>query len=164
MEETLNMPHTRMQSFFQAARWFIPPLVLLVLLGAYLYWRMLSPASAAFTPAVEIPRSQAIEDEFGVRFTFLAVTAKGGFIDIRYRVLDADKAVVFGHYTETTPYLIVEDTGEVVDSTIMSFHNHRIEPSRIYYALFRNRSNAIQPGDMVTIAVGDLTLEHVPVQ
>jgi hypothetical protein len=89
------------------------------------------------------------------------VTGKGGMVELRYRVIDEDRAANFGHYTETAPMLIAEDTGEIVDVTIMGLHNHRVEPGRQYYILFRNTGQAIRSHRPVTIAVGDLKLEHV---
>jgi hypothetical protein len=108
-----------------------------------------------------MPVSLEIEQKFGVRFTFVAVTGKGGMVELRYRVIDEDRAANFGHYTETAPMLIAEDTGEIVDVTIMGLHNHRVEPGRQYYILFRNTGQAIRSHRPVTIAVGDLKLEHV---
>jgi hypothetical protein len=55
--------------------------------------------------------------------------------------------------------LIAEDSGKVVDVTIMGLHNHRVEPGRMYYVLYRNTEKAIQPNRPVTIAIGDLKLE-----
>jgi hypothetical protein len=111
-----------------------------------------------------IPKSPEIEERFGVRFTFVATTASSGFIDLRYRVVDTGKARNFGHYTETSPMLINEDTGAVIDVTRMGLHNHRVEPGRIYYVLFRNTNSGVQRGDRITIQVGDLKLEHVIAQ
>ena len=133
---------------------------LLVLIGATIlaWW--------AFRPAIQweagtMPVSPEIEEKFGVRFSLLAVTADGGMIELRYRVIDEGRAANFGHYTETAPLLIAEDTGDVVDVTIMGLHNHRVEPGRQYYVLYRNTSGAIESGRPVTIALGDLKLEHV---
>jgi hypothetical protein len=89
------------------------------------------------------------------------VTAKGGMVELRYRVIDEGKAANFGHYTETAPMLVAEDTGKIVDVTIMGLHNHRVEPGRTYYVLYRNTDNAIESHRPVTIAIGDLKLEHV---
>jgi hypothetical protein len=108
-----------------------------------------------------MPNSPAIEAKFGVRFSFLAVTADGGMVELRYRVVDAGKAANFGHYSETAPMIISQDTGNIVDVTIMGLHNHRVEPGRTYYVLYRNTASAIASGRPVTIAVGDLKLENV---
>ena len=111
-----------------------------------------------------LPKNEAIEEKFGVRFTFVAATASTGFIDLRYRIVDAGKARNFGHYTETSPMIINEETGAVIDVTRMGLHNHRVEPGRIYYVLFRNSDDSLPRGDRVTIQVGELKLENVIVQ
>jgi hypothetical protein len=133
---------------------------MMVLLGStFSAWQMLRP-EPQWEPGT-MPVNSEIEQKFGVRFAFLAVTADGGMVELRYRVVDEGKAANFGHYTETAPMLIAEDTGEIVDVTIMGLHNHRVEPGRMYYVLYRNTGNAIQSHRPVTIAVGDLKLEHV---
>jgi hypothetical protein len=134
--------------------------VVALLSGAVVAWRAYRTAQTVWEPGT-MPVSSEIEDKFGVRFTFVAVTAKGGMVELRYRVVDEGKAANFGHYSETAPMLIAEDTGKVVDVTIMGLHNHRVEPGRQYYVLYRNTDRAIQSHRPVSIAVGDLKLEHV---
>jgi hypothetical protein len=108
-----------------------------------------------------MPISDEIEEKFGVRFTFLAVTAEGGMAELRYRVIDEDKAANFGHFTETAPMLIDDETGKIVDVTIMGLHNHRAEPGRMYYILYRNTEGAVKSGHPVTIAIGNYELASV---
>ncbi|MGQ9554919.1 MAG: hypothetical protein ACUVWR_12485 [Anaerolineae bacterium] len=139
------------------------PLVLAValLLGAGAVRRLHLGGQANPPP---MPRSPAVEEKYGVRFTFLAVTAEGGLIDVRYRVVDADKAKNFGHYTETAPMLIAEETGQIVGTYKMGMHNHRVQTGYIYHILFRNSGGAIKPGMLVTIQINDLKLDHVVAQ
>ncbi len=133
---------------------------LLVLIGSgSVAWQIFGPEQK-WEPGT-MPLSAEIEEKYGVRFTFLAVTAKGGMVELRYRVVDEGKAANFGHYTETAPMLIAEDTGKIVDVTIMGLHNHRVEPGRTYYVLYRNTDSAIESHRPVTIAIGDQKLEHV---
>lgn len=135
-------------------------LALLALIGAGLgAWQLFGPEKQ--WEAGTMPVSPEIEERFGVRFSLLAVTADGGMIELRYRVIDEGRAANFGHYTETAPLLIAEDTGDIVDVTIMGLHNHRVEPGRQYYVLYRNTGGVIESGRPVTIALGDLKLEHV---
>ena len=108
-----------------------------------------------------MPVSEEIEEKFGVRFTFLAVTADGGMAELRYRVINEDKAANFGHFTETAPMLVDDETGEIVDVTIMGLHNHRAEPGRMYYILYRNTGGALKSGHPVTISIGKYQLAQV---
>lgn len=142
-------------------------LILLAILLAGLAGSIFIWYSMSSRPEVQangIPISPEIEERFGVRFTFLALTAQDGLIDLRYRILDENKARDIGHYSTTTPVLIVEDSGEAVDVTVMGWHNHRVERGRIYYTLIRNTGNVVKRGDKVTIKIDDLMLEHVPVR
>jgi hypothetical protein len=140
----------------------VAAIVLVISIGAggLLGWGAYRMASAEWVPGT-MPVSEEIEAKFGVRFSFLAVTASGGMVELRYRVIDEDRAANFGHYTETAPMLIDGDTGKIVDVTIMGLHNHRVEPGRTYYVLYRNTDGAIKSGRPVTIQIGDLALEHV---
>jgi len=134
---------------------------LLVLIGGLVAaWRIGRGAEASSARGV-IPISPEIEEKFGIRFTQMAVIAEGGMIDLRYRIIDEGKAANFGHYTETAPMLIAEDSGKIVDTTLMGFHHHNLEVGRVYYILYRNTANAIEPGSKVTIAIDELSLEHV---
>jgi hypothetical protein len=60
--------------------------------------------------------------------------------------------------------LIHEGSGNLIEVTIMGLHNHRVETGRTYYIMYRNTADALEPGDMVTLQLGDQLLEHVPVQ
>jgi hypothetical protein len=143
------------------ARHLLLTLGLVALVGAGLAgWSLKAREAQVWIPGT-MPNSSEMEDKFGVRFSFLAVTADGGMVELRYRVVDDGKAANFGHFTETAPMLVSEDSGKIVDVTIMGLHNHRVEPGRTYYVLYRNTASAIQSGRPVTIAVGDLKLEHV---
>ncbi len=132
----------------------------LLITGGLIGWRNYVSTHQNWVPGT-MPVSEEIEEKFGVRFTFLAVTAGGGMVELRYRVVDEDKAANFGHFTETAPLLISEENGDFVDVTIMGLHNHRVEPGRTYYILYRNTKNALKSGYPVTIAIGDLQLKHV---
>jgi hypothetical protein len=132
----------------------------LLISGALFVWRSFLATPDEWVPGT-VPVSEEIEEKFGVRFTSVAITAEGGMVDLRYRVIDEGRAANFGHYTETSPMLISEDSGKIVDVTIMGLHNHRVEPGRTYYVLYRNTAGALASGRPVTIAIGDLKLEHV---
>lgn len=142
---------------------FLPAILLFTAFLGVNVWRHYAQAVPELR-ADGVPLSSEIEERFGVRLTAIHVLAKGGLIDLRYRVLDADKAKNFGHYTETSPLLIAEDSGKLIEVTIMGLHNHRVETGRLYYILFRNTANALQPGSHVTVQIGDQRLEHFPVQ
>jgi hypothetical protein len=135
------------------------PVVLIVavgLLGALLAWRLLfgpSPGSAV--------DMSAIEQQWGIRLTQIGVTADGGLVDIRYQVVDADKALSFLDRPANMPVLIAEDTNVTVRATAMMPMRHDVQAGRTYFILYRNTGGAIHRGGMVTVAFGTMRLEHL---
>lgn len=160
MNEAVAPSRTPVEAVFHNLKLFLPAVVVFVAIIAFNVWQLYS----AGIPQLQengVPISPEIEERFGVRITGLYLSAQGGLVDLRYRVVDVGKAKNFGHDTENSPLLIAEASGKVVDVTIMMKHSHRIELGRIYYILFRNTGNAVEPGSTVTVQIGNLRLEHV---
>lgn len=115
------------------------------------------------SPPIEgMPRSDAIEQRFGVRFTAVVLTASGGVVQIRYQVLDKSKARAL-HEQGTFPYLRVG--AATLDSPVMAGHGSGADmvPGRSGSILLANTAHALKVGDRVSLRIGDLTLEQVPV-
>jgi hypothetical protein len=98
----------------------------------------------------------------GVRVIRVAVTGAGGLVDLRYQVVDADKAQ---QVHDLPPLLIDEGTGGVVMRPWMG-HMHMNAPKQgiSYFVLFENSGDLIRPGARVTVQLGDARLLHVRVQ
>jgi hypothetical protein len=163
MNQAIVPSRSRAQALLRNLTLFLPAVILFIGLMGFNLWR-LGQASKPVLQPNGVPISSEIEERFGVRFTGLHLVAKHGLVDLRYRVLDAGKAKNFGHFTETSPLIIAEDSGKTVEVTIMGLHNHRVETGRGYYILYRNTADALDPGSLATIQLGDLRLEHVVVQ
>jgi hypothetical protein len=161
MNQIAVMPRRLYGVLQHNVRFWVPALLLFVVLTGAQLWRAQGAAVWPGGAPGRVNASNAavlaeIEERFGVRFVGIYVVAKGGLIDLRYRVVDAGKAKNFGHYTETSPLLLAQDGA--VEVTLMMLHNHRVETGRVYYILYRNTDNVIQPGKPVTIQIGDLQL------
>jgi hypothetical protein len=98
----------------------------------------------------------------GVRVVRVAVTGDGGLVDLRYKVVDADKAQAVH---DLPPLLIDEGTGGVVMRPWMG-HTHMNAPKLgiTYFVLFENTGTLIRPGAHVTVQLGDARLAHVQVR
>jgi hypothetical protein len=141
---------------------YLPALLVFASILGFNLWRMSGGAELNYTNG--IPPHPQIEERFGVRLTGVYMASKGGMIDMRYRVVDVGKAKIFGHYTETSPMIIAQDSGKPIEVTVMMLHNHRVEGGRVYYILFRNTENAVKAGSKVSIQIDDVLLENVVVQ
>lgn len=128
--------------------------------------------TAPEVPTAEVPlalqRTTVTEEELpeisGVRIVFVAVTAGGGLIDLRYQVIDPDKAASV-HDEDTPPIVVDEATGLVVDQLLMGhFHEGEFNAGQTYYLIFENPGNIVQTGGMVSVLLGDSEVDHVIVK
>ena len=108
------------------------------------------------------PSIAAIQERYGVRFTMVGLTASGGMLDVRFIAVDADKVEQLGHHG-TKMKLVAEHSGHMLDSEQMTPHFGKIHVGSQYFALMRNDGNTLRQGDLVTIQVGKLSLQHMRV-
>ena len=111
-----------------------------------------------------MPVSPLIEDQLGIRVTQVALSADNGIIDFRYQVLDPDKAGQIMEIPDKYPALIPEGSNTTIKYSLYMPHHEKIVAGHTYYLLFYNSSGAVKQGGYVTVVLGDLRLEHVPVQ
>jgi len=112
-------------------------------------------------PAVS---SAGLVDRSGVKLTQVAVTGAGGLIDLRYQVIDPNKAAGL-HDPATPPAVVDEQTGVVAHDLLMG-HSHTAPFvfGETYYLVFDNPGNLVQRGAYVTILLGGVQVEHVLVR
>jgi hypothetical protein len=121
--------------------------------------------SGAFAkPHYTVPQDGKLESTLGVRFTQAAVVGDGGLVEIRYTVLDAQRASAFQNDVQHPPVIKNERTGKSAWRTALMKQGHQLRPGQTYYVLYLNNQNAIHTGDQITIATPSRTLSHVPVR
>jgi hypothetical protein len=110
------------------------------------------------------PSPDAFQDETGVEVVRVTLAAGGGMLDLRYRVLNPDKAVLV-HDPKQPPRIILERTGLIVDRPWMAHHGAgEMHMAATYYELLINPGGIVKRGDAVTVAIGSARLAHVTVQ
>ena len=122
--------------------------------------------SAAPPPAWQRPAVSAsgLAGRSGVRLIRVAVTAGGGLLDLRYQVVDPNKATAV-HEARTPPAIIDEHTGLVLNRLLMGHAHHgQLKPAVSYYLIFENTGNWVHRGSEVTVLLGDAQVEHVVVK
>jgi hypothetical protein len=130
--------------------------------GAFALWLTSDGGSADGVRAVS---RVAFEQETGVRIVRLAVVGGGGIVDVRFRILDPDKAISVQD-KEGALTLVDEGSGKVLNTGFHGTHSGStgLDPAATYYMLFANNEGALESGDSASVRVGDVRLEHVPVQ
>jgi hypothetical protein len=145
-----------------AARGTVALTLVAVLLAATALYVFRGPLGLTPVPSrdVVMPTSAGIEATWGVRFTQIGLSADGGMVDVRYVVLDIDKAMSLAADVDSTPLLVDEESQRVIFAVAMKAHAHDLHTGGRYYLLYRNTNGLLEPGRRVTITVGGERLEH----
>jgi hypothetical protein len=136
--------------------------VLVALLALVLSPEPVAPAGpmAGVAPA----QVAALEAAWGIRITNVAITANGGLIDLRFQVINPDKALGLLD-PDDFPVLIDDMTGKILDKGgAHGGHAKSFKAGRTYYFLYQNNGSLLKTGSRITIQVGDVKLEHVIVR
>lgn len=144
--------------------------VLVLLAAGFIAFR-LSLAShdhAAHSPASGIPQTvltvEELEARYGVRVRLVGLTAAGGMIDVRVKVLDPQKAKLLFNEHSGAPALYLEATGQVLRLPEGVMHHGNPVNDKLIFVLIPNANNAVQRGDQVSVIFGDVRLEAVTAQ
>jgi hypothetical protein len=123
--------------------------------------------AACASPA---PAARGGEEAFGVRIEGLRLSAAGYMLDLRYRVLDVEKARPFFD-RESRPILMEEGTGArlVVPSApkvgqLRTTGARNAVADRSYSILFANPGRYAEAGAKLTLVVGELRIPGLVVE
>ena len=100
----------------------------------------------------------------GVKITQVAVTGDGGLVDLRFTVVDANKAAAL-HDPAHPPAVVDQRTGLVVKDLLMSHaHTSPFKAGVTYYLVFNNPGDWVHRGDQVAVLLGNARVENVTVR
>jgi hypothetical protein len=108
--------------------------------------------------------SAGLLERSGVRVVRVAASGGGGLLDLRFQVVDPDRAAAV-HDADTPPALVDERTGGVIAGLFMGHSHHgRYKAGVTYYLVFENPGSFVRRGDRVSVVLGPARLQHVRVQ
>ena len=114
-------------------------------------------------------QAAALASQHGISVLALRRTADGYMLDFRYQVLDPQRSrAIFSH--QDKPYLIHEASGRkfAVPSSGKVGPLRQMprdpEAGRNYFMFFANPAKFVQSGDLVTVVIGEIRLEHLKVE
>jgi hypothetical protein len=163
-----------------ARRWWVRPtgylagVALAGLVAALAFWVVSGwaderPASRprAATPTRwqrPVVSEAGLAEQTGVQIEHVSVSGGGGLVDLRFQVVDPDKAAVV-HDIATPAAVVDESTGLVVNQLLMG-HSHTapFKPGVTYYLVFENPGNLVHRGSDVSVLLGNAQVEHVVVE
>jgi len=131
-------------------------------------WTLVSQVLATdATPAglgpMESVDQSSFAGETGIWIEHVTLLGGGGLIQIRYRILDLDKAVIV-HDTVNPPKLITHDGIELQLQRHEHSHERDDRLGQTYDEQLFNLGGQVRAGDRVTIVFGTFDLEGVLVQ
>lgn len=128
-----------------------------------------SSGAQGMQPASETP-ARAAESRLGIRMEGLRLTAAGYILDLRYRVIDPSKAQPLLN-RKVRPYLLDEASGAqlgVPDTAklgqLRTTARNKVMPDQDYFIMFANPGRYVQPGNKMTLVMGDVRIEHLTVE
>jgi hypothetical protein len=130
-----------------------------------------APTASRFTDPVAPAAADVLASQWGIRVQSLHLSAAGSMLDLRYRVLDAQKAAAFMD-GKVQPYLLDAAHGAklgVPDTPVLgrirqTARNGNIMTDRSYFVMFGNPGKVLQPGNKVTLLLGTATVAELAVQ
>jgi len=114
-------------------------------------------------PAQPLPPPSAIETQYGIQIMQVGLTASGGLVDVRFKVLDVMKVRALLGNPANTPMLIAADKPPLM-APHNALHGAKFGQGQIFYILYPNLRGTIRPGIEVTVALGDTILGPVTAQ
>lgn len=106
--------------------------------------------------------SEELEEKYGLQVVLIGVTAGGGMVDFRFKILDVDKAKALLDNHANMPQLIPD--GSKTRLGIPGSHSPNYANGKVYYMLFGNAGGIIKPGKLVEVAFGNVILEAIAAQ
>jgi hypothetical protein len=136
-----------------------------------LFWLLLliAVSTIAYTlvarrtvPAQPVKISQAmLEQKYGLRMDLVAVTAAGGFVDVRIRMVDGEKAKSLLSEKSNFPVLAVGKHVILQAPNNVKSQELRFENNGTMFIMYANSGGAVQPGTPVTVLFGDITIDPI---
>ena len=121
-------------------------------------------APKGFAQATSAVTAAEMEDRYGVRIDLVALAALGGMVQLRFTVLDKDKAAGLFHDAAQSPALAVESNGKVLRAPEGMAHKLTLLDGGSYFMLYANAASALQQGTKVSVLIDKVRLEHLTVQ
>lgn len=106
-----------------------------------------------------------LEQKYGLQVSLVGVSMMGSIVDVRFRVLDVEKAQQFLEDPGSMPGLMVAtDRGTMIMPVHMHRHGMILKEGRYFILFFPNPQYMVQNGTPVVLTFGDLELDSVIAQ
>src|SRR3990172_2056720 len=135
------------------ANWILVALGFVLLATAIFWSQMITRLPPEEEQEQELISQSAFETATGVRIVRVALTAGGGMIDLRYQVIDPQKALII-HDEGNFPAIVDEASGAIINTPWMNHsHSGEYQAGVTYYTLMMNSGGVLSRGSKVTVVL-----------
>ena len=148
-------------STFRQNKYLLPALILVVMIATGFFFFNSAKQDSSQTPKTVIS-AQTLEEQYGLRVNLIAVTAAGGLVDLRLKIVDAEKAKQLLQDKKNFPALFIPDENVTlnVPEDTKGEEIEFVDESNIFL-MYPNAGNVTKRGTMVTVIFGDIALEDI---
>ena len=166
MEETTTSPNTMDKTSTSWGRYILLAVIALIVIAAgfFAYRTWIAQPSTTTQSSAGMLTAADLEEQYGLSVRLIGVTAGGGMVDFRLKMVDADKARQFLQDPANLPVMFVTESGAELLAADTMEDDITWEDGGILFMLLPNSGGEVQPGTPVVIKFGDLQLEPVPAQ
>ncbi len=143
---------------------FFVAVILAIVIALAGYFTLRSFNVLASHPIVAPVSQSVFEEKYGLQVSLIAVTAAGGKIDFRLKVLDAAKAQNLFKDKKNFPVLLTENGSVMQIPEEEKPENLAFGDNSNLLLLFPNSNGSIHAGSAVTLRFGDASLEPIKVK
>lgn len=145
-------------------KYLIPAIILVfVLLVSLFAYRSLNKPGSVVTSSEMTEVSQSIlEEKYGLHVNLIAVTAVGGLVDVRLKIVNGEKAKSLLQDPAFFPALWIADNNVTLNvSEDTKPQEIQFKDNSNLFLIYPNVGSVVKPGTPVTIVFGDLQVEPI---
>jgi hypothetical protein len=118
--------------------------------------------------ATRVISTRTLEQRYGIRITLVGITNLGSMVELRFKVLDRDKALqlLSGNGHAAMPMMMLAGTTKMLEKPHMMHEKHGIDmkPRGMNFIYYPNGSGILKSGDKVSLTFGNVQVTPVTVQ
>jgi hypothetical protein len=137
-------------------------LALIAVTVAVVLMRNDTPSNSAIEGSNAVTEAQ-LADQYGVKIDLIGIIASGGLVELRFQVLDADKASALFGEVDDMPKLAVEGSSRVLTSAKGMKHGLKLLDGATYFFLYTNVANSVHDGSLLSFVINGVRLPHLEV-
>lgn len=159
--QVIKGSHPRTELLSNRVLYFAIILVVASVVGLYAYNVFNAFQPRALPQGTVVIGPADLEEKYGLRVSLVAITAAGGMVDVRLRIVDSEKAKSFLQDPANFPSLFINgallNASEDTKAQEINFKN-----DGNIFLLFSNPHNTVRTGAPVTLLFGKTALEPIP--